>query len=170
MKSGTKGASAPVWPLQSQAMQFYGDPRQSGWLAAYTTRVTCPWPLYVGGKPMSSGVLIHKKCAESLARVFAAIWDAVGGDVQKIHALRYDVFDGSYNFRAKRGSSSLSMHSYACALDFDAEDNAFHSVKHLYTEDSIIVRCFEAERWVWGGRWSVNSVDAMHFQAARVHP
>lgn len=160
----------PKWPLQSECPAFYGDPRQAGWLRKNTTHVVCPWPLLVEGKPLSSGILIHVKCAASLTKVLNSVWDAVGKDVQKIHALRYDVFDGSYNFRPKRGSSSLSMHAYAAALDFDAADNAFHSVRHLYTADSIIVKCFEAEGWVWGGRWSVNSVDAMHFQAARIHP
>jgi hypothetical protein len=29
---------------------------------------------------------------------------------------------------------------------------------------------FKEEGWIWGGDWLPGSVDAMHVQAARVHP
>ncbi len=96
-----------------------------------------------------------------------AIWEACASDVSKISALKYDRYDGSFNLRPMRGGTTLSMHAYGCALDFDAADNPFHSETHLFTADSIIVQKFEAAGWIWGGRWL--SPDAMHFQAARVH-
>lgn len=153
------------WPLQRDCVVFYGDPNSIGWLTKNTIRVPCPWPLHMGSDKMNS-ILIHKKCAASLTRVLGHIWDEVGHDLDKIHALKYDIFDGSYNLRKMRGGSNLSMHSFACAIDFDAKDNAFHSEKHLFTKDSLIVKAFEDESWVWGGRWA--SPDAMHLQAARI--
>lgn len=160
---------APVWPLQSQCLQFYGDPRQAGWLQANTVDVACPWPLFYGKIPVSH-ILFHKRCADSLKRVLDNIWDAVGHDVEKIKQLRYDQFSGSYNLRLMRGGTAMSMHSFAVALDVDADENVFHSEKHLFTDDSLIVVKFKEEGAIWGGDWSPGSIDAQHFQFARVHP
>lgn len=157
------------WPLQSQCLSYYGDPRTAGWLHANTVDVACPWPLSMGAIAIPH-ILIHKKCADSLGRVLGAVWDAVGRDQQKIKALRYDQYDGSYNLRVMRGGSSLSMHSFACAIDWDAADNQQHSQRHLFRDDSLLIVKFKEEGWVWGGDWSPGSIDAMHVQAARIHP
>lgn len=158
-----------IWPLQSQCPQFYGDPRRPGWLHENTTDVPCPWPLVCGGVGVSH-ILIHKKCATSLGAVLQKVWDTVGHDIEKINALRYNIYDGSYNLRVMRGGNALSMHSYACAIDWDAADNTFHSNKHLFTDQSLLVVKFKEEGWVWGGDWNPGSQDAMHIQAARIHP
>lgn len=157
----------PIWPLQSQCPQFYGDPSSRNWLQNNTVDVTCPWPIFMDGKPVAH-ILIHKKCADSLTRVLGNIWDAVEHDLAKIKELRYDQYDGSYNFRPMRGGHSLSMHSYACAIDWDAADNEQHSTKHLFQDTSLIVTKFKEEGAVWGGDWSTAYVDAMHFQFARI--
>ena len=158
-----------VWPLQNACVEFYGDPSDSNWLELNTTRVICPWPLVMGTTPIGS-ILIHKKCADSLVRVLNAIWDAVGHDLPTIKKLRYDQYDGSYNFRPIRGGHIMSMHAFAAAIDWDAGDNEQHSQKHLFQDDSLLVVKFKEESWIWGGDWSPGSIDAMHFQAARVHP
>lgn len=168
-----------AWPLQSQCDSFYGNPRGSKgtyspkWAAANLVHVACPWPLHtedvVKKKVVRSSVpfiTIHKKCADSLKRVLASIFSACDKDVAKIAKLHYDVFDGSFNYRPKRGASSLSMHAYGCAIDWDAADNPFHSRKHEFQSDSLLVVKFEEEGWIWGGRWS--NPDAMHVQAARL--
>lgn len=157
-----------LWPLQSQAMSFYGDPRRAGWLQENTIHVACPWPIHVGKIPVNS-ILIHKKCAESLQRVLLATWDILDRDATKIRAHHYDVYDGSYNLRLKRGGVSLSMHSFAAAIDWDASDNPFHTTKHFFTDSDPLIVKFKEEGWVWGGDWSPGSVDGMHVQAARVH-
>ncbi len=159
----------PLWPLQKECLAFYGDPRRAGWLQANTVDVPCPWPLRVGDLT-ARNILIHKKCADSLARVLGRIWDAVGHDPDKIRRLRYDIYDGSYNLRLIRGSASaMSMHAFAAAIDWDAADNAQHERKHLFEDDSLLVMKFKEEGWIWGGDWSAGSIDAMHVQAARVH-
>jgi hypothetical protein len=158
----------PTWPLQRDATAFYGNPYQVGWYEANMTHVVCPWPLVIGTTPLRN-IAIHNKCAASLTRVLNTVWDQVGHDVDKIKALHYDQYDGSYNFRNKRGGASLSMHAYGAAIDWDAADNAQHDVHHLFTDNSPLVVAFKAEGWIWGGDWSVNSIDSMHTQAARVH-
>ncbi|MDE2471969.1 MAG: M15 family metallopeptidase [Bradyrhizobium sp.] len=158
-----------VWPLQSDCVAFYGDPSQANWLQANTIDIPCPWPLFMGNDPIAH-ILIHKKCADSLTRVLNNVWDAVGHSIDAIKKLRYDQYDGSYNFRPIRGGGIRSMHAFAVAIDWDAADNQFHSSRHLFTDDSLIVVKFKEEGWIWGGDWSPGSVDAMHVQAARVHP
>ena len=162
--------SPQKWPLQSQAIAFYGDPRSANWLHANTIDVPCPWPLHMGNHAIPH-ILIHKKCAESLTRVLNTIWNATGRSLSTIEKLRYDQYDGSYNLRLIRGSASaLSMHAFAAAIDWDAADNPQHAQKHLFADDSLLVVKFKEEGWVWGGDWSPGSIDAMHVQAARVHP
>lgn len=161
------------WPLQSQCDSFYGNPRGSGaynssWARSNLTHVHCPWPLHMGEIPVPS-IVIHRKCAASLERALAKVWSEVGKSESSIRELRYDVFSGSFAYRAKRGASSLSMHAYGAAIDWDAPDNQMHSARHLFAEDSPLIRAFKAEGWVWGGDWSGPGVDAMHVQAARVH-
>jgi hypothetical protein len=158
-----------AWPLQSEAISFYGDPRKPGWLQQNTVDVACPWQLLVGKIPVTH-ITIHKKCAGSLTRVLAVIWEGAGKDQTAINKLKYDVYDGSYNLRLIRGGVGLSMHSFACAIDWDATDNPQHSGRHLFSDDSLLVKAFKAEGWIWGGDWSPASVDAMHVQAARIHP
>ena len=93
-----------IWPLQSECLSFYGDPRTPSWLHGNTIDVPCPWPLHMGNVAISH-ILIHKKCAQSLVRVLNNIWEATGRSFDTIKKLRYDVYDGSYNLRNIRGSS-----------------------------------------------------------------
>jgi D-alanyl-D-alanine carboxypeptidase len=97
------------------------------------------------------------------------MWDAVGRDQGAIETLHYNRYDGSFNYRPMRDGHALSMHSYGVALDWDADENPQHSTRHLFQSDSLIVTKFKEENWIWGGDWSGTSIDAMHFQAARVH-
>lgn len=157
------------WPLQRDCISFYGDPRRPGWLHDNTIDVQCPWWLRIGNVT-TQHILIHKKCAASLARVLNNVWTAVGQDGAKIAAMHYDRFSGSYAMRVMRGGSSLSMHAFAAAIDWDADENQQHSMKHLFQDDSLLIVKFKEEGWIWGGDWTPGSIDSMHVQAARVHP
>jgi hypothetical protein len=153
------------WPTQAECDVFYGNPRGPGgsrssvaWESTNLVYMAPKFDLAMGSIPITS-ITIHKLCADSLRRIldYLAVVDQPGKNE----------FGGSYCYRMMRANSrALSMHAYGAAIDFDPENNAFGSHKHSFTEDSPIVRAFEAEGWVWGGRWSYP--DAMHFQAARV--
>ena len=157
------------WARQSQLPRIDGRPRPDGssWAKDNIVLVQCPYQLFYDGKPVR-GIRINKRVAASLTRVLNAIWEECGQSQETIEQHHYHVFDGSYVYRTKRGAQSLSMHAYGRAIDFDAEHNAHRSHEHNFQGDDIIVRCFKAEGWVWGGDWGGRSVDAMHFQAARV--
>jgi hypothetical protein len=98
------------------------------------------------------------------------IWEANDKDYDKIKAQQLHVFSGCWNIRNKRGGHTASVHSWALAVDIAAPWNGLGKKpgynKYSFTEDSVIVKAFEAEGWIWGGRW--NRPDGMHFQAARV--
>ena len=98
----------PTWPTQAECDSFYGDPRgpnggpSQKWIRENLVRVTTPFRMTFDGKPVS-GIQIHKKCAESLARVFAGIWVASGHNQAVIEQWGVDKFGGSFNYRLMRG-------------------------------------------------------------------
>lgn len=166
--------SPHTWPTQAQCDAFYGNPRGQGdgvsqsWYAANVTHVRCPWALHMDAITLHD-IEIHRKCVDSLTRVLGNIWDAAGRDQAKIEAMHYDRYSGSFNYRNKRGGSTLSMHSYGAAIDWDSEENQQHSQKHLFQSDSLLIVKFKEEGWICGLDWSAGSIDPMHVQAARLH-
>lgn len=154
-----------TWPLQRECDRFYGNPRgpnagpSAKWESANLTLVKCPWVLRYAGKPVK-GLRVHKKVAASLATVLDAIWVRLGRSQAEIDRIGMSIYGGGYNFRLMRGGSSLSMHSWGCALDFDPVRNGMGNPKP--NMDKRVVEEFEREGWEWGGHWK----DGMHFQAA----
>ena len=160
-----------MWPLERDADSFYGNPRGKGdqpsaaWMAANLVAIRPPFRMTYDGRPVAT-VQIHRLCADSLRGVLKAIWAQAGQDQATVDAWGVSVFGGSFNFRLKRGLSSLSMHSYGCALDFDPGRNPLGSRTGNFTENSPVVMAFEQAGWEWGGRWK-SRPDRMHVQAAR---
>ncbi len=170
--------SVPVaqaqWPRESTpgALDaFYGNPRGPGgdvspeWLAANMVKIAPPYPMTYEGKTVEL-IFVHRKCAESLRRIFRAIWDHYGHDLAKIRAAHLDEFDGSFNYRTNRNDpSKLSTHSYGIAIDLAAKWNP--NGKIWQPNSGMIpldvVRIFAAEGWAWGGQFN-GTKDAMHFQ------
>lgn len=157
-----------MWPLQRNCNAFYGDPRGSGGKASPTwernnlVTVSPPWKMYFSGEPVS-GCRVHKKCAESLKRIFARIWERCGKSQAEIDRIGMSIYAGAYLFRKMRGGSSLSMHSWGCAIDFDPARNGLGNKNPKM--DRRVIEEFEREGWEWGGHWT--RTDGMHFQAAR---
>lgn len=162
-----------MWPTQSACDTFYGNPRgrnggpSAAWESANLIRVTPPFVLKYMGKPVKT-VTVHKKCADSLLRVLNNIWETASFRQSLIDEWGMSTFGGAYNYRLMRGGSRLSMHAYGCALDFDPDRNAMGDTTPKFLDFPWVIRSFEKEGWVWGGRWSGRSCDGMHFQAARV--
>lgn len=160
------------WPLQKDADQFYGNPRGSNghanplWEEKNLVFVSTPWNMFYAGKPTKPRIRIHRKAAESLKRVLTEIWDKSAHSQAQIDAWGMSDWSGSYNYRLKRGGSTLSMHSYGAAVDFDADRNGFGDKTPHFAGAQPVLDAFKREGWVWGGTWS--KPDGMHWQAARV--
>jgi D-alanyl-D-alanine carboxypeptidase len=160
------------WPNQAGMNAFYGNPDVNNdgvadldWQAVSLTTITPPYPMFYAGKPVKR-ITCHKRVADSLLRILTEIGRAYGETDRR--RLGLDEFGGVYNFRRKRGGKTLSIHSWAAAIDLAPSINAFG---RKYNEAAgmmpmKVVRIFEREGWTWGGLWSNH--DAMHFQAASV--
>jgi D-alanyl-D-alanine carboxypeptidase/Putative peptidoglycan binding domain len=178
------GLVRQAWPSQYRpdCTNFYGDPDpgQSGHLSALWQReylIHVPpvypmvWDLDPGegrGQPVRYWT-INKRCADSAIRCFKAILASYPNrsDLEKAH-LHW--WGGSFEFRAIRGSHTMSCHALGAAIDLAPTWNPQHK---RYNEaegmlPSKVIDIFEAEGWIWGGRWSAASVDCMHFQAAHL--
>ena len=163
------------WPLQSHCDSFYGNPRGHGghsnptWEHENLVDFVPPWKMIdEDSKRPVPHFKMHKKVVDSLTRVFEKIWEFYGKDQSKIEAVHLHIFSGSYVFRPIRGGTHLSMHAYGVALDLASSLNelgAPYNPKHGLPME--VINEFEAEGWVWGGRWH-GRPDAMHFQAAIV--
>ncbi|MVA24526.1 M15 family metallopeptidase [Agrobacterium vitis] len=165
------------WPQQSAAADFYGanlkitkgvagpDPV---WEKANLVTVALPWKAVASWDRTISikSLRVHRLVAESLTRVLNRIWEAFGRSQKAIEAAGMHLIGGGYNWRQMRGKARLSMHALGCAVDFDPARNGLGDPTPEM--DQRVVEAFEVEGWVWGGRWSPQSRDGMHFQAAIV--
>lgn len=162
------------WPKQVDRNTFYGNPRGANgrvdpkWEANNIVRVEFPWECGVLAWDTNTRVKscrVHRKCADSLKRVFAAIWAASGRNEAKIREWGMHLYGGGFEFRQVRGGSGLSSHSWGCAVDFDPLRNAMGDTTPNFANVPEVIKAFEAEGWECGIHWS--RPDAMHFQAAR---
>ena len=78
-------------------------------------------------------------------------------------ASQIKTWDGCFNIRKKRGATSMSLHSWGLAIDFNAAWNGFGKTPTMSPE---LVKCFTDAGLDWGGTWS--RPDGMHFQIAKL--
>lgn len=162
-----------MWPKQSECDTFYGNPRgRNGtaspkWERENLVTVVSPYQMFYAGRPIKS-FKVHKKCAAATLHALKAIFDATKGDKKLLTASGANVFGGSYCFRLKRGSNTISMHAYGCAIDLDPARNSFHDTTPNFEKYPFIIKAFADQGAVWGGHWAGSSRDGMHFQFALV--
>ncbi|MCF0075774.1 M15 family metallopeptidase [Dyadobacter sp. CY261] len=70
-------------------------------------------------------------------------------------------YDGCFNIRSKRGSSGISTHAWAIAIDLNAALNPFRG-KVTWSDE--FVQVWRDIGWICGADWSAASKDGMHFQ------
>lgn len=152
------------WPLSTGGAlrEYYGEPGDENNLVY----IEFPYPMFYGGKRVVK-TRCHKKVAASLLRVLSAI-GARGAGTREIMEPAED-YGGVYNFRNKRGGTSLSVHAWGAAIDFDADDNTFSDPWPLVADMPLaIMEEFAREGWTSAGAfWGY---DSMHFQATRPNP
>lgn len=130
-------------------------------------RIIPPWRMVLAwdtGQVISK-IACHVDIAASGQRVLDRI-AATHSPVQ-IRNLGLHLYGGCYNFRPKRGGTSMSMHAYGVALDFDPARNRLTwraDRARLAQPDAVqFWAAWEAERWTSLGR--TRNYDWMHVQA-----
>lgn len=152
------------WPAQERAelIAFYGQP------GAHLITVDIPYTLRLDWDPAvrTQRITCHKKVAESVQRVLQRVLDHYGE--QRIKDLRLDRYGGCYNNRVMRGGTSLSMHAWGIALDFDPSHNKLEwgrdRAAFAGPDYDQWWRAWEQEGWTSLGRR--RNFDWMHVQAA----
>lgn len=125
----------------------------------------CVVPLDHGVTKEDGRIRFHKNHVDRVAQVFAD-WQAAG------LTDRILTFDGSFNLRLKRGSTSasvanLSNHSWGTAFDINAHWNMRKSIPALMGDRGCIrelVAIGHANGFYWGGHFGTK--DGMHFEVA----
>ena len=152
------------WPRQSACRAFYGAPGTGHTMLVLPYPMRIAWDRHIVIRQFT----IHKKCADSARKVLQQALDHYG--IDKIRELGLDLFGGCFNNRPMRGGSQLSMHAYACAIDFDPERNQLKWGKdkaRLAKPDCVKWwELWEAEGWTSLGR--ARNFDFQHVQAARL--
>ncbi len=157
-------------PSQSQLTSYYGPHGVPGGASPPMTTVICPWTLRLAWDLSAKTTKIgcHTKVAASLGRVLAAVHAHYG--TPRLQELRLDLYGGCYAPRLKRNGSTWSIHSWACALDFDPDHNKLEWGRDRATfarpEYNAWWECWEKEGWVSLGR--EKNFDWMHVQAAKL--
>ena len=113
---------APVraWPRQSDVAGFYG-PAGAPACTAGSVVLPFPFPLAWDDSQRVTRFSCHIKVAASLMAIFHDAAKHYGED--EFRRLKLDRFGGCYNYRAMRGGTSLSMHSWGIAVDLDPINN-----------------------------------------------
>jgi len=101
-------------------------------------------------------IYCNKDLVEPLKKALKALIDT--GHVKELKT-----WDGCFNIRKKRGLSSMSLHSWAIAIDVNAFENGLNQTPKL---SAGFVKCFTDNGFEWGGAWSRK--DGMHFQLAKI--
>lgn len=149
------------WPRPDRASveAFFGKPGNEANLVSFDF----PYPMYYEGKRALKS-RCHFLVKDSLLRVLGAIGKSFGENRGVMEEA--EDYGGIYNYRPKRGGSSLSLHSWGIAIDLDADDNGFRDSWPLRSDmPLVIMEAFAKEGWTAAGAfWGY---DAMHFQATR---
>lgn len=153
------------WPDEHAAelIACYGPPGEN------LVSVSLPYPLRLSWQParVLEKTTCNIKVADSLRRVLTNVLAHYGGD--GVRELRLDLYGGGFNLRKKRGGSTMSMHAWGVAFDFDPERNKLEwgreHAAFARTEYDAWWHYWEDEGWVGLGR--VKNYDWMHVQAAR---
>lgn len=109
------------------------------------------------------------RLSEPAARALARVAERLAPMLSHQPALRpYLAPEGGFAWRRIAGEDRLSPHAFGIAIDLNAKRAPYwrwsrarpHPLQHTYPPE--IVAAFEAEGFIWGGKW--HEYDLMHFE------
>jgi len=146
-----------------QAVNVYGKPNQQG---TYLTTIKLPYPMRLAWdkKTKVNTMRCHKLVSDEFTKVFNEILQVYG--LKKIQELGIDLFGGCFNFRAMRGGSDYSRHSWGIAIDLDPERN---QLKTPYSKSNFSKKEYSELHRIFKKNGFVNlgvekGYDAMHWE------
>ena len=134
-----------------QAQKKYGLPSQSN---PFLVLWDVPTELEIGVIPKR--IYCNKDMVKPLEQAFKNL-------IQRNYVNELKTWDGCFNIRKKRGLASMSLHSWAIAIDVNAFENGLNQTPKLSKE---FVKCFTDAGFDWGGTWTRK--DGMHFQLSKI--
>jgi hypothetical protein len=147
-----------------QIINKYGKPTQNG--SPYLVSIKLPYPMRLAWDKNTKVTTMrcHKLVADKFLAVFNDILKAYG--YAKIVELGIDLFGGCFNFRAMRGGSNYSTHSWGISIDLDPERNLLHETKDTARfarpEYKQMLEAFYKNGFI--GLGPERNMDWMHFQ------
>ncbi len=154
----------PAWGKQRDVERRFGP---AGGAQCTAGRVDLPYEMRIAWNLADTiqSFACHEAVAVSVERVLGRVASAYAPETIKLLGL--DLWGGCFNFRKKRGGSTLSMHAFGVAIDWDPERNQLkwdHTRARLAKADAEEWwKCWEAEGWLSLGR--ARDFDWMHVQA-----
>lgn len=106
---------------QKQCFEKYGKPTQDG--RPYLVTINLPYPMKLA---WDKSVKVTKmKCHKLVAANFLGFFNDLLAEYgyEKISELGIDIFGGCFNYRAMRGGTEFSRHSWGIAIDLDPDRN-----------------------------------------------
>lgn len=155
------------WPNSAGLIKYFGEP---GGKACTAGVVKLPYPMRLAWdlKTEVTTIRCHERVADSASRALQKIADAYSPEY--IESMGFDLFGGCFNHRLKRGGTTLSVHSFGAAIDFDPLRNQLRWGKDRASlarpEADDFWRIWESEKWVSLGR--ARNFDWMHVQAVNL--
>lgn len=149
------------WPKSGAAAltKFFGKAGDEGALV----KIDFPYPMFYGGKIVRAS-RCHEKVAASLLRVLTTLGKSYGTRREIMEPA--EDYGGIYNYRNKRGATTLSCHALGIAIDLDADDNSFRDQWPLRADMPLeVMEVFSSEGWKCAGAWW--GYDAMHQQCTQ---
>jgi len=147
-----------------QLIAKYGKPTQDG--KSYLVSIALPFPMRLAWDKNTkvTKMRCHKLIAQKLSNALLEILQVYG--LPKIQELGIDLFGGCFNFRAMRGGSDYSRHSWAVAIDLDPERNQLKetskTARFARPEYNQMIDIFYKHGFISLGR--EKNYDWMHFE------
>ena len=147
----------------NQTISIYGKPNQNG---TYLTSIKLPYPMRLAWDKNTkvNTMRCHKMVADKFLAVFNDLLKHYG--YEKIVELGIDLFGGCFNFRAMRGGTDYSKHSWGIAIDLDPERNKLketsRTARFARPEYKPMIDIFYKHGFISLGR--EKNYDWMHFE------
>ena len=150
----------------SQLIKDFGKPNEKG---TYLTTIKLPYLMRLAWDKNTKVTTMrcHNLVANNFLGVFNELLEVYG--LEKIQELGIDLFGGCFAFRAMRGGSDYSRHSWGIAIDLDPERN---QLKTPYSKSNFSKKEYSELHRIFKKNGFVNlgvekGYDAMHWEIAK---